>query len=110
MKRRFGLAGAVMAVGSFILAGQSNAETVPPVTDPQGVLVVPKGAPLEIGGYWVLSGSDAALGLDQKRGVELAIADWNKTLVGHPVVLHAQDRQRRAEGGQIAATKLASNT
>lgn len=109
MKRRLSLAGAVMAVGSFVLAGQSNAETVPPVTDPLGVLVVPKGAPLEIGGYWVLSGSDAALGLDQKRGVELAIADWNKTLVGHPVVLNAQDSQCSAEGGQIAATKLASN-
>ncbi|QPC92614.1 branched-chain amino acid ABC transporter substrate-binding protein [Mesorhizobium sp. INR15] len=109
MKHRLTAAGALMAIGAFVLTGPGFAETVPPVTDPLGVLVLPKGAPLEIGGYWVLSGPDAGLGVDQKRGVELAIEDWKKTLVGHPIVLDAQDSQCSAEGGQLAATKLASN-
>ncbi|MDX8533273.1 branched-chain amino acid ABC transporter substrate-binding protein [Mesorhizobium sp. VK25A] len=67
------------------------------------------GAPIVIGGYWVLSGGDAALGNDQKRGVELAIKDLNGTILNHPVRLVAEDSQCSAEGGQTAATKLASN-
>ena len=62
-----------------------------------------------IGGYWTLSGPDVGLGLDQKRGVELAFDDWNNEVVGHKIRLIAEDGQCNAEGGQIAATKLASN-
>lgn len=109
MNKKFYLLGAMlMAIGSIHGAVQLRADTVP-VTDPLGVVILPKGAPIEIGGYWVLSGSDAALGVDQKRGVEIAIADWSNTLVGHPIRLNAEDSQCSAEGGQIAATKLASN-
>ena len=46
-----------------------------PVTDPLGVVVVPNGAPIHIGGYWTLSGPDIDLGLDQKRGAEIAMDD-----------------------------------
>ena len=49
------------------------AQTLGPVTDDIGVIRIPKGAPIQIGGYWVLSGADTALGLDSKRGAELAI-------------------------------------
>ena len=35
-----------------------------PVTDPLGVIRIPKGAPIQIGGYWVISGPDTALGTD----------------------------------------------
>src|SRR5215467_8104397 len=92
------------------LAIAQAAETKGPVTDEIGVLVIPKGAPIQIGGYWVLSGPDGALGLDQKRGVELAIADHQKALVGHPIKFSAEDSLCNAEGGQTAATKLAANT
>lgn len=73
-----------------------------------GTVRVEAGAPIVVGGYWVLSGGDAALGNDQKRGVELAIKDAGEIL-GHPVRLLAEDSQCSAEGGQTAATKLAAN-
>ena len=85
------------------------AETMGPVTDDIGVVKIRKGAPMFIGGYWTLSGPDVGLGLDQKRGVELAFDDWNNEVVGHKIRLVAEDGQCNAEGGQIAATKLASN-
>ncbi len=88
--------------------GSGQAATVGPVTDPIGVITIPKGAPIVIGAYWVLSGPDTALGLDEKRGAEIAIKDAGGKLLGHPLVLDAQDDTCNAEGGQTAATKLAS--
>jgi branched-chain amino acid transport system substrate-binding protein len=85
------------------------AQTVGPATDDIGVIKIPKGAPIQIGGYWVISGPDTALGLDSKRGAEIAFADIGNKLLGHPVKLSVEDDTCNAEGGQTAATKLASN-
>jgi branched-chain amino acid transport system substrate-binding protein len=57
----------------------------------------------------VLSGADTALGLDEKRGVEIAFKDMGGKLLGHPLKLNAEDDGCNAEGGQTAATKLAAN-
>ena len=67
-----------------------------------------EGAPIVIGGYWTLSGPDTALGLDQKRAVEVAFDEIGNELLGHPIQFIAEDSQCNAEGGQAAATKLAS--
>ena len=56
-----------------------------------------------------MSGADSALGIDEKRGVEIAIKDNGGTLVGHPIKLNVEDDGCNAEGGQTAATKLAAN-
>src|SRR5208283_4701901 len=85
------------------------AETKGPVTDEIGVLVVPKGAPIQFGGYWVMSGPDSALGIDEDRGVEIAIKDHGGTVAGHPIKLNVEDDGCNAEGGQTAATKIAAN-
>jgi branched-chain amino acid transport system substrate-binding protein len=98
---------AVTALAAVPLAEAK--ETKGPVTDDIGVLVIPKGAPIQIGGYWVLSGPDTALGTDQKRAVEVAIKDVGGKLVGHPIKFNAEDGLCNAEGGQTAATKLAAN-
>jgi hypothetical protein len=76
----------VMA-GLLLLSVQSTqaAQTLGPVTDDIGVIKIPKGAPIQIGGYWVLSGPDTAQGIDGKRGVEVAIADIGNKLLGHPI-------------------------
>ena len=95
---------AAVAVSSF-----AAAETVGPVTDPIGVVKIAKGQPVVVGGYWPLNGPDGALGLDQKRGVELAIQDAKGTFDGHPIRLEAEDSQCSVEGGQTAAAKLATN-
>jgi branched-chain amino acid transport system substrate-binding protein len=98
------------AVGLLVSSAAQAAVTKGPVTDEIGVLVIPKGAPIVIGGYWVLSGADAGLGIDEKRGVELALKDQGGALLGHPLKLIAEDSGCSAEGGQTAATKLASHS
>ena len=69
---------------------------------------IPEGAPIVIGGYWTLTGPDTALGLDQKRSVEVAFDEIDNQILGHPIQFIAEDGQCSAEGGQAAATKLAS--
>ena len=98
-----------IAAGLLICSTAEAAVKKGPVTDDIGVVVIAKGAPIVIGGYWVLSGADSALGIDQKRGVELAIKDHAGALLGHPLKLIAEDSGCNAEGGQTAATKLASH-
>lgn len=109
---KMGLAGAVsaIAVAALLCAGSSiaRAETKGPVTDDLGVIEVPKDAPIVIGGYWVISGPDTALGVDSKRGVEIAFDEVDNTIAGHPIQFIVEDDQCNAEGGQTAATKLAS--
>jgi branched-chain amino acid transport system substrate-binding protein len=100
------------ALAAALLAGcgvAANAVTVGPVTDDLGVVKIAKDAPIQIGGYWVLSGADSALGIDQKRGVEIYINDHGGKLLGHAVKLLAEDSLCNAEGGQTAGTKLAAN-
>ena len=103
-----GVIAVLFALGGLALSGVVEAATVGPVSDPIGVIRVAKGAPIVIGGYWVLSGADTALGADEKRGVELAIKDVGGKLLGHDIKLDSEDDACSAEGGQTAATKLAS--
>ena len=99
----------VAATAIAVGASAGAAEIMGPVTDEIGVVKIPKGAPIQIGGYWTLSGPDVNLGLDQKRGAEIAIDDAGGTVAGHRIKLIDEDSQCNAEGGQTAATKLASN-
>lgn len=103
-----GVIAVLFALGGLAVSGVVEAATVGPVSDPIGVIRVAKGAPIVIGGYWVLSGADTALGADEKRGVELAIKDVGGKLLGHDIKLDSEDDACSAEGGQTAATKLAS--
>ncbi len=101
---------AAVAASSLMASQVIGAETKGPVTDEIGVVMVPKGAPIFIGGYWTISGPDTALGLDQQRGAEIALDDAGGMVAGHSVRLVVEDSQCNAEGGQTAATKLASNS
>jgi branched-chain amino acid transport system substrate-binding protein len=100
---------AAFAAGLLVTSAAEAAVTKGPVTDEIGVLVVPKGAPIVLGSYWVMSGADSALGIDEKRGAEIAIKDHGGSLLGHPIKLITEDSGCNAEGGQTAATKLASH-
>ncbi|MGH7057177.1 MAG: branched-chain amino acid ABC transporter substrate-binding protein [Acetobacteraceae bacterium] len=100
----FGLAALMVS----LLPGAARAATKGPVTDPLGVIEIHKGEPVEIGGYWVLSGPNTALGLDEERAVKVKIHELHGQLLGHPIQLQVVDAQCTAEGGQTAATKLAS--
>src|SRR5258708_13927798 len=69
------------AAGVLMMSSAGAAVTKGPVTDEIGVLVVPKGAPIVLGGYWVMSGADSALGIDEKRGGEIPIKDHSGQLL-----------------------------
>lgn len=98
------MAGAA-ALGTAAIA----AETKGPVTDEIGVIKLSKGEPIQIGIYTVLSGPDTALGLDELRAVQILVDDLGGKLLGHPLKVVAEDGLCSAEGGQVAATKLAAN-
>jgi branched-chain amino acid transport system substrate-binding protein len=99
---------AVAALTFGLAAAGQAAETKGPVTDEIGVVEIPDGAPIVIGGYWTLTGPDTALGLDQRRAVEVAFDEIGNEILGHPIQFIAEDSLCSAEGGQAAATKLAS--
>ena len=88
--------GLAMATSSGMSAAAPR-ETKGPVTDDIGVVVIPKGAPIQIGAYWVMSGADSALGIDEKRGVEIAIKDQGGNAARPPDQIEHRGRrvQRR---------------
>ena len=108
MTRR--LLSGVSAIAALVCMGlgQAAAETKGPVTDDLGVVEIPEGAPIVIGGYWVISGPDTALGLDSKRGAEVAFDEVGNKIAGHDIQFVVEDDGCNAEGGQTAGTKLAS--
>lgn len=111
MKRSVTWGVSALAAAAFVTGlslSAMAAETKGPVTDDIGVVEVPSGAPIVLGGYWVISGPDTALGLDSKRGAELALDDVGNKIAGHDIQLVVEDDACNAEGGQTAATKLAS--
>jgi branched-chain amino acid transport system substrate-binding protein len=77
--------------------------------DPMGVVKIKKGDPIHIANWMVVAGPDASLGTDTKRGVEIAVDDVGGKLLGRPLKITTQDTGCNAEGGQAAATKLASD-
>ncbi|MHB8765905.1 MAG: branched-chain amino acid ABC transporter substrate-binding protein [Deferrisomatales bacterium] len=96
----------------LLLLGASG--LVPPAQaaapkDPLGVVTIKANQPIHVAYWMVVAGPDASLGIDTRRGVEIAIEDKGGKLLGHPIKLTGQDTGCNAEGGQAAATKLASD-
>jgi branched-chain amino acid transport system substrate-binding protein len=104
--KRLTLVVALALVVGFAL--MSVAQAAAP-KDPLGVVTIKKGQPVHIAYWMVVAGADASLGIDTRRGVEIAIQDKGGKLLGHPIKLSGQDEGCNAEGGQAAATKLASD-
>jgi branched-chain amino acid transport system substrate-binding protein len=77
--------------------------------DEIGCLDIAAGDPIRIAYALVISGANETLGIDSRRGIEIAVAHQGE-LLGHPVELTGEDSLCSAEGGQTAATKLASDT
>jgi branched-chain amino acid transport system substrate-binding protein len=89
------------------------APTAPPAaatcTDKIGCLQIGATDPIHVAYMMVVSGPDSTLGIDTRRGVEIAIDDKGGKLVGHTVKFDGQDDGCGAEGGQAAGTKLAAD-
>jgi branched-chain amino acid transport system substrate-binding protein len=122
MKRFFTVLVVLISVIGFVVVSASAAEKAtekkPAVPakktefkyeDKIGVVKIKKGDPIHIANWMVVAGPDASLGTDTKRGVEIAVDDVGGKLLGHPIKISTQDTGCNAEGGQAAATKIASD-
>ncbi len=78
-------------------------------TDALGCVEIAAGDPIRIGYALVVAGPNAALGEDSARGIEIAVDDLGGELLGHPIEIVGEDTGCSPEGGQAAATKLASD-
>ncbi len=75
----------------------------------ENVVKIGKGEPVHLAYWFVTSGANTSLGMDTFRGLELAIEDYGGTFMGHPIKLSGQDEMCGPEGGQAAASKIASD-
>jgi len=91
------------------LASAQQAKSAFKYEDPIGVVKIKPGEPIHIACWLAVAGSEASLGIDSKRGVEIAVEDKGRKLLGFPIKLSVQDTGCNAEGGQAAATKLAAD-
>jgi len=107
------LAAVITLAAAPALAQQKKAEPAKKAEfkceDPIGVVKIKKGDPIHIANWMVVSGANASLGTDTKRGVEIAVDDVGGKLLGHPIKITTQDTLCNPEGGQAAATKIASD-
>jgi len=99
----------VVLMPALVLAALAAPARAAAPADPLGVVTVKPDQPIHIAYWMVVAGPDASLGTDTRRGVEIAIDDKGGKLLGHPIKLSGQDTGCNAEGGQAAATKLASD-
>ena len=79
-------------------------------TDELGCVEIAAGDPIKIGYALVTAGPNSALGEDSVRGIEIAVDDMGGKILDHPVEIVGEDTGCSPEGGQAAATKLASDT
>ena len=77
-------------------------------TDKIGCVDIAPGTAVHIAYGLVISGDNSTLGIDSRRGIEIAVDDKG-TIQGHPISLTGEDTGCNAEGGQAAAQKLAAD-
>ena len=73
------------------------------------VLTIKKGEPIHLAAWFVTTGPNSSLGIDTFRGLEIAMDDMGGSIKGHPIKLTSQDEGCGPEGGQTAASKIASD-
>ncbi len=115
--RKWMLLAALLVVAALLVSAcaqrQPAGEAPPPapqVTDDIGVLKIGPGEPVRLAYALVVAGPDETLGIDSRRGIEVAIDDMGGKLLGHPIELVGEDEGCNPEGGQAAALKLAADS
>jgi len=78
--------------------------------DAIGCVVIGPGEPIKLAYAQAVSGPNASLGTDMVRGIEIAVSDLGGEILGHPIEVVGEDTGCTPEGGQAAATKLASDS
>ena len=98
---------AALIVASILLTACGGAAYE--CTDAIGCLDIAPDEPVHIAYMLTISGATAFLGEDSVGGIEIAIDDRGGELLGHSISLTGEDSLCSAEGGQTAATKVASD-
>ena len=93
----------------FIVLVAAFCLVLPAAAADKGVVKIKKGEPVHLAYWFVISGPNTSLGMDTVRGCEIAIQDFGGKVKGHDVKLSGQDSGCNPEGGQAAATKIASD-
>jgi branched-chain amino acid transport system substrate-binding protein len=78
-------------------------------TDEIGCVEIAPGDPVHIASMLTISGATAFLGEDSVGAIEIAIDDRGGQLLGRDIQYTSEDSLCSAEGGQTAATKVASD-
>ncbi len=78
-------------------------------TDAIGCVELAPGDPVHIASMLTISGATAFLGEDSVGAIEIAIDDRGGQLLGRDIQYTSEDALCSAEGGQTAATKVASD-
>ncbi len=95
-------------------AESTQVEEIQPVAfvclDPIGCVDIAPDEPIHIAYMLTLSGATAVLGEDSLGGIEIAIVDRGGRLLDHPITLTGEDSGCSSEGGQTAATRIASDS
>jgi len=99
----------LFAIAIVALVG-CGGPAAPTVNDPLGVVTIGANDPVHVSWMLVVTGENGSLGVDSRRGIEIAVDDKGGKLLGHTIKLDGQDSGCSAEGGQAAAAKLASDT
>jgi branched-chain amino acid transport system substrate-binding protein len=109
-KRTISIVSLLVAASVLLAACGTPTPAFTPPTDALGVVTIPSGEPIHIAYWGVLSGADASLGEDSKRGVEIAVDDRGGKLLDRDIRLTTEDGLCTPEGGSTAAQKMAADT
>ena len=99
----------LLVIAGLLLAACQPAAQPYTCTDAIGCVDIAPGEPVHIAWAMVVSGGDSTLGIDSRRGVEIAVEDKGGEILGHPIELTGEDTGCNAEGGQAAAQKLVAD-
>ena len=89
----------LLALASLLLAACQPAAAPYTCTDTLGCVDVAPGTAVHLAYAMVVAGPDSSLGIDSRRGVEIAIADKG-TILGHPIELTGEDTGCNAEAAR----------
>lgn len=107
-KRIFSVLSLLVTAG-LALAACGGGGAAAECTDAIGCVDIAPDEPIHIAYMLTISGATAFLGEDSVGGIEIAIDDRGGELLGHEIQLTGEDSGCSAEGGQTAATKVASD-
>jgi len=102
----------LLVFASIILASCAPAEEAPAdfeCTDEIGCVEIAPDDSVHIASMLTITGATAFLGEDSSGAIEIAIDDRGGQLLGRDILYTSEDSGCSAEGGQTAATKVASD-